>query len=80
MKINEALSLCDWATWARPVSFRGSGIAYAVNDGLAYLVPAPRGGVLGMTAYMPHLCGDWESVPAKAVLDEGLDIGYALPR
>lgn len=56
--------------WFRPVSWIGSGRAYAYWNGMTALVPDPEGPKQGMTCDPRELVGEWEITNAMTVCEE----------
>jgi hypothetical protein len=56
--------------WLRPVSHRGSGMAYLVEDGFMCSVPTPRGSVPSMTYHVADLVCKWEVISPDVVIAE----------
>jgi hypothetical protein len=70
MKLHEAIEALTADHWFRPVSWRGSGVAYAVKEGHSFFVPSSRGGIEGMTGDLNDLAGEWELTTPDDVLGE----------
>ncbi len=72
MKLSEVLTILQNNNdyWFRPISWKGSGMAYVLKGGFTHVVPSSRGGDPGMTNRASDLMEDWEIINADTVLRE----------
>lgn len=70
MRLHEAIDAVQDGEWFRPVSLRGSGIAYCIKGGYLHCVPSASGGILGAPNKADSLRGEWEILSPDDVLSE----------